>query len=94
MNTFLFACLCWRKKLTLEKQVNFYKPHAVFKLIYTNDMQVALALKAHAIWLVFENFSFWFIPNCTRKRVITYTNCFENYLPNFVLNELSACELN
>ena len=54
MNTFLFACLCWRKKITLEKQVNFYKPHAVFKLIYTNDMQVALALKVHAIWLVFE----------------------------------------
>ena len=67
MNTFLFACLCWRKKLTLEKQVNFYKPHAVFKLIYTDDMQVALALKAHAIWLVFENISFWFIPNCTRN---------------------------
>ena len=34
-------------------------------------MQVAIALRAYAIWLAFENYS----PQA--KRVITYTNCCE-----------------
>ena len=37
--------------------------------------QIALALRARAILLVFEKiYSCLFIPNCTRNHVITYTN--------------------
>ena len=36
--------------------------------------QIALALQARAILLVFEKiYSCLFIPNCTRNHVITYT---------------------
>ena len=50
--------------------------------------QIALALRARAILLVFKKiYSCLFIPNCTRKHVITYTN----YTPissNTELNEI------
>ena len=37
--------------------------------------QIALALRARAIFLVFEKiYSCLFIPNCTRNQLITYTN--------------------
>ena len=38
--------------------------------------QIALALRARAILIVFEKFTWLclFIPNCTRNHVITYTN--------------------
>ena len=38
--------------------------------------QIALAIRSRAILLVFEKIdSCLFISNCTRNRVITYTNC-------------------
>ena len=37
--------------------------------------QIALALRVHAILLVFKKiYSCLFIPNCTRNHAITYTN--------------------
>ena len=37
-------------------------------------LQIALALRAHSILVVFEKiYSCLFIPNCTRNHVITYT---------------------
>ena len=44
------------------------------RLLIFQRPQIAHALRAHAILLVFEKiYSCLFIPNCTRNRVITYT---------------------
>ena len=37
--------------------------------------QIARTLRARAILLVSKIYESLFIPNCTRNRVITYTNC-------------------
>ena len=44
-------------------------------LLIFHRPQIALALRTHAILLVFEKiYPCMFIPNCTRNHGITYTN--------------------
>ena len=47
----------------------------MFQCKFLQRQQIAHALRARAILLVFEKiYSCLFIPNCTRNHVITYTN--------------------
>ena len=48
--------------------------------IFFQILQITLALRARATFLVFEKiYSCLFIPNCTRNHVITYTNFFHAF---------------
>ena len=45
-------------------------------------VQVALALRAHAILSAFENLLMLIYPKLHSKRVVTYSNCCEKYYFN------------
>ena len=57
-------------------------------LILIVHMQVALALRGHAIWLAFENLLVLISPKLHSKRVITDTNCCENNYNKFHLERM------
>ena len=57
-------------------------------LILILHMQVALALRGHAIWLAFENLLVLISPKLHSKRVITDTNFCENNYNKFHLERM------
>ena len=55
--------------------------------------QVVLALMAYLIELAFEDLLVLISAELHSKHLITHTNCCNNFLKNFILNEWSACAL-
>lgn len=86
---FSFCVFILKANINLRKQFNFLKLHAVFQLI------IHMTCKLHSPYGftqfgLSENFSLWFIPNCTRNAWLPIQIASKIILTNFVLDEWSA----